>query len=1026
MTLAGSLSKPCGSALLAALPLFGVTGCEDGPTQPFHPAPASVASSWNDTHGSQTDPATKDFSSLQGGTNANVLCDGPTLAKTWAAMDKAPIVPPVGGAGIDMAGPGCALSGAGSCDWQGLTIEQAEQTLCQSTNIGDAFGQAGQLTNCWGDSSEVCAQYTVQTHKINFMSFWPGYTGAVTARGCAGTVSNNHTYAFPIYSQMQKDHQLWEVDWSAPTGPDDWRNEVTSAVLCTFAPTLANDPDCNASGRCIEGSFGDVAYLYIPAAGFAIWTDNQHAAQPTPSILARLDVYLAKVTPYAGAASFLKIDAAGPTATAGVLNAQLKKPCTLGFGLTFADFLSECVKTSTDANANNNEYNKLIGGISHDAETWRFDVQGIDINFGDGELATTQVVQDNTVPGTNDVSFDFSLDQSTLGPIVQDYTGNDPTKKKDLHGYGLVTMQYMRRAQADLSAALAASNPSFSHYVGDMSCAGDPPKSNPPAGCTGLETFITTVPQALVTTATTIPGAVPRTLTAAEVVFLANAALPAGLDPMATTAPDVVAQMRIGLKPGHQKTAFCDDHSITGLTNCDEKWLGDTFPNSFARAVQVIAGNSALKMPLDAQDDRFFFKEWVYAFLQYLKAEGAAVAAGTDPSAITLGDVDAQTLDSDNLFFDSSGDGQFEKAEYIERAFVTNSVPPLDFTIGADIKNGIFDDYAFSRYLYRGETAVYRAMDDQRNGPSPIASQDTALLTNIFGSVVLRSGWSDHTTGTGNAAYTAYYCATNKDPTHCGKDLPPLNPDGSVMLDDKGAPILAPYEGAFGRNATAFTLGGGANPSVAVPVNLVKGQGTSPTKDGTFPDIQEALVSMPLHVNPYDLSSAPPPQGNPAIEVLVPWAPKQPGVGFPVALDGMRDRFIQTYQLDFTGEQITANVDYDFLLGANGAPASPPQLVFLAVETTDFLGDVFLCEDATTKDLLSVRMYTSVATVLDWLAAHPQAYTACNIIVRYSPYENYVDFITSLSNGVRLGVTQGGGYGRIVDATLFDPTLPGN
>jgi hypothetical protein len=94
---------------------------------------------------------------------------------------------------------------------------------------------------------------------------------------------------------------------------------------------------------------------------------------------------------------------------------------------------------------------------------------------------------------------------------------------------------------------------------------------------------------------------------------------------------------------------------------------------------------------------------------------------------------------------------------------------------------------------------------------------------------------------------------------------------------------------------------------------------------------------------------------------------------------------------------------------------------FLAVETTDFLGDLFLCKDPLTHDVLSARMYTSVATILDWIAAHPGSYTACQIIIRYSPFGNYADYVTSLSGGVRLGITQGGGFGRVVDGTLFTP-----
>ena len=96
-------------------------------------------------------------------------------------------------------------------------------------------------------------------------------------------------------------------------------------------------------------------------------------------------------------------------------------------------------------------------------------------------------------------------------------------------------------------------------------------------------------------------------------------------------------------------------------------------------------------------------------------------------------------------------------------------------------------------------------------------------------------------------------------------------------------------------------------------------------------------------------------------------------------------------------------------------------ITFKAVETTDFLGNVFLCQDAATSDLLFVRMYSPVSAVLQWFQDHPGSYSACQMIIRYSPFGNYADYITSLTAGVRLGITQGGGYGRVVDVTLFQP-----
>ncbi len=1023
------------AAAIVALASFGSLGCEDGPNQTYSPTSPAAGSTWNNAGGSSTDPSTKDFGYLHGGTNANVLCDGPKLAQTWAKMDSQPIIPPIGGGGIDMAGPECSLTGTATCGWNGLTIEQAEQTLCQSTNLGDLFGD-GELANAWGDNEEVIAHYLVTTHKIDFMLFLSGYLGTIEATGCAGTASNGNTYSFPVGVQLTKNNQNWEIDWNSPKAPTDWRNEVTSALLCTYAPGLAVDPDCNSSGRCIQGSFGDVNYLFIPVLGTGLWVPNANAAQPQPSILNRIDGYLAKVTPFAGAAPFLKLDSEGPTASSGVINRQTGKPCTLKFGLDYSDFLSDCVEITGDATKDKAEYNKLIGGLTHDTERFSFDVQGVDINFGKGDLAPDGVVIDSDRPGPNDVAADFSIDQSTLGPIVEDFPKNDTTQPKDLHGTGLVYLQFARLAQRDLNAAMQSTQagPHYTHTIGDPVCAGGTFSSStfvtPPLGCTGLEDIITTAPRATVdgTQAPLLTGASP--LATAESTTLVNAALPAAVpDINASTAPPMIVQMRLGLKPGHQKTSFCDADrtNLQQLVNCDPKWLGDTFSNTYSRVLAVLGGGNVANLPLDAQDVRFFFKEWVTALIQYLKAEGAAVEAGKDPSAVTLADIDAQVIDKYNLFFDSVGAGQFETAEYVERGFTTATTPPLDFSFGADVKNGIQNDYAFSRYLYRGETAMYKALLDGRNGAAPLASQDTALLTNIFGSPVLRAGWTDHTSDSG-AKYTAFYCATNLDPVPCKGEQPPLlpagqtNADGTTLLEDEeGHPLLSKYEGAFGSNATPFTLGGGTSPSNPVPITFAK---TGPTGNGTYPDIQSAMINVPLHVNPYDLTSAPPSSGPPSVQVLVPWLPKQPGVGFPVALDGQRDKFIETYQLDFTGTQITANVDYDFQVLPGGSTTS--QVMLMAVETTDFLGDIFLCRDTATKDLLTARMYTSVELILDWFAAHPTAYNDCQIIIRYSPYENYADYITSLLNGVRLGVTQGGGYGRIVDGTLFDPTLPGH
>jgi hypothetical protein len=258
---------------------------------------------------------------------------------------------------------------------------------------------------------------------------------------------------------------------------------------------------------------------------------------------------------------------------------------------------------------------------------------------------------------------------------------------------------------------------------------------------------------------------------------------------------------------------------------------------------------------------------------------------------------------------------------------------------------------------------------------------------------------------------SAYYCATNDDPDNCDNQRPPLGPDGTILLDDNGDPILKPYKGAFGDADTAFRL-----------------DSSHLTITQTYDSIQSAMVSIPRTQNPYDPSSA----ALDPLTLLIPWTPRQPGVGFPIPLTGTIERFVEAADLDFSGTTISANVNYEVLPpdNADGTPATPAQKLkvgdtgkihLLAVETNDFLGEVFLCQDPNTGDLLGARMYTSVKGLLEWFDNHPGSYDSCGIIIRYSPFGNFVDYITSLQNGVRLGITQGGGFGRVNDVVLFVP-----
>ena len=960
------MRRPLVALSLVALSCPGLTACEAGPVQPYSPAPIGAGDTWNDgkTPGT-TDPGSQGFGQQGGGTTKQDICNAQQLAAARTIMFHAPIKPTRIIANLDL---------AGDDTWKGLTIDEAEKANCQSTNYGDLFGD-GQQDNYWGDNQEVFVEYIVSSRRIDQVTLSPGYLGTLdmTSRDKA------HTYKVPIQTPMTKDGAPYVIDWNTASKFTAEGNELYDALAATYAPGLPPDANCFATGACITGNFGDIHYLYMPALGLALWIASANAGPVVASTFNRIDLSPAKTLPFSLANPILKLDATGPVGVGGVLGSNTQ-PCNVQMGLTYDQFLKDCV-TVTGTPADTTEKNKLLGGITHNSERFRFDVQGIDLNFSDRALPIDDIIHDADRPHAGDVATQFSVNQSTLGKIANDYPNNDPVAnpKKDLHGSGLVYLEYARLVQAELNKYIPAGN---QHPLGDPACLTgfgastdlDPNNPNYPAGCTGFEGFVTASPK----------SGDPQL----DVLAL-------GIN----ARKYVNSKLTLGLKPGHPSSVFCLDANGgnpatgTGYQYCAAPAgaKGDIFSTSFARVLHVLGQDKVSNLPTDAQDVRFYWKQYSRALFKYFKAVGS--------SNETPAGVHAQTIDPDNLFFDSVGAGQFETAEYIDRRFVSSTLDPIDINIGADVKNGIFNDYSFSRDIYRGETAIYSAVVETA-GDAP-GKEDTGLLTNVFGSPVLKTGWSDVLDASGNVAFSAYYCATHLDPKSCQGQYPPTDANGNLQLDDNGLPRLARYKGAIGNAATPFALG-------PTPIKVLQ----------TYQSIQSAMISLPLYADPYNAKSTP----LAPMQVLVPWAPKQPGVGFPLALTGTLDKFIETAQLDFSGTTITANIDYDVVIDpVTMAPKTDGSIQFLAVETTDFLGEVFVCQDPATGDLLGARMYSSVKSILDWFAAHPGTYQACGMIIRYSPYGNYADYITSTTNGVRLNITQGGGFGRVVDVTLFVP-----
>jgi hypothetical protein len=774
-------------------------------------------------------------------------------------------------------------------------------------------------------------------------------------------------------------------------------NAIYDAMLATYS-SFPQEQDCTTDGHCIIGDFGDQGgYIWFTPLGLTLWvaTTNPTAGAAT-SIVSEIDVNLSKVMGFSFGSILMKFDAAGegPTVTQNAVFGSSKN-CVIKYGMKFSDFHDECVAPFSDPTKIKVEESKLYGGMGHDDEQYSFNIYGTDPYFAATTLQPTQVVGDKDRPAAADTMSRVYLDQQALGPIANDFTNNDVTQLQDWHGLGLVTLEWAWLAQRQINAALVAQgNGATVHDLGDPACL----SANPAPGCTGLEGVVTTAP----------PGSV-----AGHPAFKANAL---GANAVNGPADGRFGALAQGLKPGRWNSFFCFDNDPAGqdfanhYNSCVGNALDGTqryyFDAAYALMTRIAAGGNVNSLPTDFRDVRYFFKTWIFALVKYLQV-------ADNPNA-TIDQVDAGYINPYDIFDDAIGSGQFEIAEYVDRHLLQGAngkaLPPDDLQFTADVLHGIFNSYQYQRYLYRGETAVYTAL--RTNPNDQIGAEENALLTNFAGSPVLKTAFPSYDCATNGPAPNGCPAADANPNCMTPNAYGPLDANGCLLRDgarcaqgdsrcvtNLGDPMLMPYPGAWGQ--TFLTVG-------QVSKNLKNEQ--------VLPTFEQAVIDTPIYADPYNTGS----QLLPALVKTIPYYPKGANVGFPIAVDGQHSNFLETYNVDYSGVTISASVDYDLAFDSKGKQQG---FKIEAIETTDFLGDVFVCNDAASGELLAVHMYTPAADILAYFNRHPQAVNACGMIFQYSTYGNYLDYIFSQTNGVRLSINPGQGAGRVVDVTLFDPTL---
>jgi hypothetical protein len=988
----------------AIAPLFTLTACEDGPNQPFNPAPPGAAGVWNGPGssglpegGTYSGGGAQAYDASFGGQNANITCTADQAKSIWSKYFQQPILPPGIAGGLDIAG-GYGGDGNANYDpaspykydetketWVGATLEDAQKILC--TANADVIYYGITTTAGWGNgcpNCELSALYNGNSRKITDLLFQYGYVGAMNATSADGktkyALSLNN---LPMTATTASGTTQIILNWGDTTGAfQQLVNQIYDAYRFTYAPTFPPDQDCVAAGHCIIGNnYSQGGYLWFTEINTAMFVTNTLAPQPAASTITLVDLGLLKLLPFSLGTNMLKLDAVGPLSiTPNVANSG--STCTYTIGMNFGDFDKQCLEPLPAGNVNNTiAKNKLFGAIAHSDEAYEFDIQGVDPQFV-AVQADNQVISDTQRPGPSDIAYELTVDQEALGTISNDWFKNDPTSGvEDFHGLGMITLEMANLVQKYMQA-----NHGVTADLGDAGCIKNPAKPGNGKVCSGIEGIVTTAPQVASDGTTPL---VPANM-------LVNA--------LGANALNVEPNYGVGMKPSTWSLDFCtgagDPKTGMGYTGCEGGTNGGPLGGFYFDSIQWAVAQSfgTNPVPVDVASRRFYFKQFILAAIKYFQTANNYDA--------TLAQIDANPVDDNQVFFDSAGGG-FENGNYVFRGNVNSAMqPPTYFNVSTNLITSVLNNFTFARWNFRGDKALYSVLN-QKPGTDQ-AGAEPLYISNLAGSPVLQT------------VYGSYACATNTDPTNmaCNGIVAPVDPVS-------GLPLYAPYEPAFG--ASFLNVAANGFPPSASPMQV---------QPKGFELIQSAMVTVPIWSNPFDPTTAAP--NDKTVSILMPFVPQGAGgggeAGFPVTIDGSRDKFYNTNEIVFNSAENLAGTTLDYTVDWENVPVSTAdggianQVVVRAVESQAYLGLIMACAQPSAaqpgaQDVLAVRMYDNAATILDWLAAHPGAQTACGVQLKYSIYGNYPDFISFLSNGVRLGLNPGFGGSVVSDGTLFDPNV---
>jgi hypothetical protein len=819
-----SMRRLRASFVLAAAMAAGIgglaAGCEDGPNQPYSPAPPGAGRVW-------TAPATdaavaagsQGFDASYPTTGKTTLCSTDFKRDRWAWMLRQPVRPPRFYSGLDLAGGDL---------WSGLTLDDAESPpgsatadtggLCQSVPMGaggrcpSGIGTCDQ--NYWGNNQEVIVSWNIATHQLDQMEMHVGYTGAFETGPYPDHTGAQHSYSMTPGDVVRRDGIPFLIDWTGT--PDAQITDIFNAAMASYASvggiawdtsSCTGDASCQNlevcqcahdpghPGECLAGTQGQCGDADCSTDGYclvnpAVWifgirplafyvVGQPGVPQPQLSTPTYFYNFWVKWEPFSNLAQSVELGPDGPVAAGTPVGAaDPGTRCVQQIGQKFSDFRDHCVQVHGDAadpkGVDAVNLNKVLNGLTHDTEHWTANVMGINQNFTSMKVANDPdaVVLDTDRPEPDDLAEDFSFDLRARGLTYNDF--NAQTRAPEFRASSLIFIEWAHLLLDDIAHQLGLVAPKT---LGDKTCTGldeatGVPNYTTTHGCSGVEGLI-------------VPGDGKAGDFSRDPVFGKTWNPEDNWDRLGKWYGPVI-------RPGDLKGALCIDP--VGQTECTStvspQNSASIWQNMLHHVTWVLGGGNVYALPAEMQDVRYYFKWFGVAFVKYLKAYGNYDHAtrdrfpdGRPGGGLAPSDVDAQPIDLESLFFDyaitSSGQNQtaqaYDKFEYVDRDFIGRGAGgehnwvPWDFEYGADplIGNQRYDNWY--RRMDRSEIALYSAMlADKSHTPG---QENDVNVTNLAGSPLLKGTWPTY-----RCAIGQYGDPSAAKDNGCGGTHPPLDP----------------------------------------------------------------------------------------------------------------------------------------------------------------------------------------------------------------------------------------------------------